>query len=504
MNWATGILGILAMLAAAYGLSRNRHAINWRLVICGLCLQIMLAIIVLRLPLGQAIFAWAGRGVEKLLSFADAGAGFVFGPLVSDPDTMVKLFGPAGAFIFAFKLVPTIIFVAALSAIAYHVGIMQWVVKHLARVIDKLMGASGAEALSNTASVFVGQIEAQLLIKPYVATLTQSELLAVMAGSMACIAGGVMAVYIQMGIPASSLMAASLMAIPGALVTAKIVMPETEVSPTQGNVELHVEKDSLNLIDAAARGASDGLRIGLNVVAMLIAFIGIIALLDYGMLALGKGLASLIDPASEYPVLWGMDLTHLTLSTVLGRLFSPIAWLLGTPAAEADMVGALMGTKMVVNEFVAYSQLSPLIRDAALSPKAITIASFALCGFANLSSIAMQIGGIGEMAPSRKGDLAKLGIKAMICGSMASYVSAALAGLLVTSDPSTAALSNNMVAFLFAAALATLIAVNVVHARGKWQRLKAVKAEGEARSSNAKNDKATSAALAAMNQPSSS
>lgn len=465
------IAGIALLLLVAIALSNNRQAINWRLIICGLCLQVILAILILRLPLGQQLFALLGQAVEKLLSFADAGAGFVFGPLVSDTEAMTEIFGPAGAFIFAFKLIPTIIFVSALASLAYHLGVMQWVVRHMAKLIDRLMGASGSEAVSNTASVFVGQIEAQLLIKPFIATLTQSELLAVMSGSMACIAGSIMAVYIQMGIPAAYLIAASLMAIPGALVISKLVMPETEESPTQGQVAIHVEKDSLNIIDAAAHGASDGLKIGLNVLAMLIAFIALIAMIDYLIGWAGVGLAAVIDPQSEYPVLFGMDLTNLTLSTILGQLFSPLAWLLGVPGNEASTIGSLMGTKIVLNEFVAYSQLSPLISDGVLSQKGITIASFALCGFANFSSIAMQIGGVGEMAPQRKGDLALLGIRALICGSMASYVSAALAGLLSPNMSATGdQLSNGWVAFIFSAAVSILIATNWAYAKGKWFR----------------------------------
>lgn len=460
-----GLLGIGLLLLAAWGMSNNRVAINWRLVICGLCLQVMLAIVILRLPLGQQVFAVLGQGVEQLLSFADAGAGFVFGPLVSDTEAMTEVFGPAGAFIFAFKLLPVIIFVSALASLAYHVGLMQWVVRHMARWIDRLMGASGGEAVSNTASVFVGQIEAQLLIKPFIATMTQSELLAIMAGSMACIAGSTMAIYVQMGIPAAYLMAASLMAIPGALVISKLVMPETETSPTQGKVALHIEQTSVNMIDAIAHGAADGLKIGLNVLAMLVAFIALVAMVDYGLGWVGTGLAQIIDPQSEYPVLWGMDLTQLNLSMLLGRLFSPLAWLLGAPGTDAATVGSLMGTKMVLNEFIAYSELAPMLGEGMLSEKGVTIATFALCGFANLGSVAMQIGGIGAMASERKSDLARLGLKAMIVGSMASYVSAALAGLLASG------LSNSWVIAMFIVALVTLIATNWAHYTNKLPAL---------------------------------
>ncbi|MBX2861740.1 MAG: hypothetical protein KTR14_10950 [Vampirovibrio sp.] len=435
MEAFTGLLGILALFGLAFLLSNNRSAINWRLVICGLSLQVMLALFILKLPLGQALFGAVGQGVEKLLSFADAGGGFVFGPLVSDPDKMIELFGPAGGFIFAFKLVPTIIFVSALVSIAYHTGLMQKVVKFVASLVYKLMGASGSEALSNSASVFVGQIEAQLLIKPYIASMTQSELLASMAGSMACIAGGVMAVYIQLGVPAEYLLAASLMAIPGALVISKIIYPETEASNTRGDVKLSIEKQSVNLIDAAARGSSEGLKIGLNVCAMLIGFIALIACADFVIALAGKSLVSIGAPSE----ILGLNLSDLAIQDILGTMFSGIAVILGVPAQDAMVVGSLMGTKMVVNEFVAYMNLSPLIAEGALDPKSVLIASFALCGFANFSSIAMQIGGIGEMAPSRKADLARLGLKAMICGTMASYVSAALAGVLMSTGESTGA-----------------------------------------------------------------
>ncbi len=428
MGHYTGLLGILGILGIAYLLSSNRSAINWRLIISGLCLQWIVALFVLKIPLGQKIFHTLGVAIEKLLSFSDLGGGFVFGPLVSQPDKMVELFGPPGAFIFAFKLVPTIIFVATLVSIAYHVGLMQRVVKFVAWLVSKLMGASGGEALSNAASIFVGQIEAQLLIKPYVPSMTQSELLAIMSGSMACIAGGVMAVYIKMGIPAEYLLTASLMAAPGALVIAKLLMPETEQSLTQGRVSLKVEKNSVNLIDAAAHGASDGLKIGLNVCAMLMAFIALIALVDFCVGQFGLFLGSVGVSLSGI----GLDVDHLSMKAILGTAFSLIAMALGVPMQDAHLVGSLMGTKMVLNEFVAFADLSPMISEAALDPKSIAIASFALCGFANFSSVAMQVGGIGEIAPTRKSDLARLGLRALMCGTMASYVSSAIAGILIT------------------------------------------------------------------------
>jgi CNT family concentrative nucleoside transporter len=427
MNSLTGIFGIFALLGIAWLLSSNRQAINWRLIISGLALQIFLAVFCLKIPLGREIFHILGHGIERLLQFSNAGAGFVFGFLVNKPGQLDSLFGPGSSFIFAFKLVPTIIFVAALVSIAYHLGLIQRLVRVVAWLVYKLMGASGSEALSNAASIFVGQIEAQLLIRPYLATMTSSELLAVMSGSMACIAGGVMAVYIQMGIPAEFLLTASVMSVPGALVMAKLVLPETQPSLTRGSVSLEIRKESVNLIDAAARGASEGLKIGLNVCAMLIGFLALIGLIDF---LIGK-LGLLLAQAGFSLASVDLNLHHLSLNGILGSLFSVVAFALGVPAKESAFVGSLMGAKMVTNEFVAYSLLAPKIATHALSPRALAIASVALCGFANFSSIAMQIGGIGEMAPSRKQDLARLGMKALLCGTMASYVSAALAGLLV-------------------------------------------------------------------------
>jgi CNT family concentrative nucleoside transporter len=427
MNPYTGLIGIVTLLGLAWLFCPNRQAINWRLVISGLALQVFLAVFCLRVPFGRESFHVLGKGIERLLDFSNAGAGFVFGFLVNKPQQLESVFGAGSSFIFAFKLVPTIIFVATLVSIAYHLGIIQRLVRVVAWAVYKVMGASGSEALSNAASIFVGQVEAQLLIKPYLATMTSSELLAVMSGSMACIAGGVMAVYIQMGIPAELLLTASVMSVPGALVISKLLLPETQASLTQGEVKLEIKKESINLIDAAAHGASDGMKIGLNVCAMLIGFLALIGFADFLIAKLGLLLAQL--GLSLQGV--GLDLRHLTLNSILGTVFSLVALILGVPAKEASFVGSLMGTKMVTNEFVAYSMLAPKIATHGLSERSLAIASVALCGFANFSSIAMQVGGIGEMAPSRKHDLARLGIKALLCGTMASYVSAALAGLLL-------------------------------------------------------------------------
>lgn len=422
-----GLVGVALILGCAYLMSNNRKAINLRLVVSGLILQLVLAVFVLKVEFGQMLFHNIGDGITQLLHFSDKGAGFVFGPLVNNPDELVKLFGPGSNYIFAFRVVPTIIFVSSLVSISYYLGLMQKLVQIVARVVAFIMGASGAEALSNAASVFVGQVEAQLLIRPYVPTMTMSELLASMAGSMACVAGGVLAVYIGLGIKASYLLTASIMAAPGALVISKIVWPETEESQTKGTIKVEVKSNQANIIDAAAHGATDGMRIGINVVAMLVAFIALIALSDaivgqLGLLLHNSGLR--LDGM-------GINLAELKLQNIFGAIFAPVAFVLGVPWSDAHTVGRLMGEKIVINEFVAYTDLAAMLKGGHnLSPQAETIATFALCGFANFSSVAIQIGGIGEIAPSRREDLARLGIKALMCGTMASYLSATLAGLL--------------------------------------------------------------------------
>ncbi|MBS1992862.1 MAG: NupC/NupG family nucleoside CNT transporter [Cyanobacteria bacterium SZAS LIN-3] len=425
-----GLVGFVVILGLAFLMSNNRKRINYRLVISGLILQFLLAVFVLKVPFGQELFRNLGAGITALLGCSDAGAAMVFGPLVNQPETLQKLFGPGADYIFAFRVIPTIIFVSSLVSISYYLGIMQRVVQVVAKVVSTIMGASGAEALSNAGSVFVGQVEAQLLIKPYVPTMTMSELLASMAGSMACVSGGVLAVYIGLGIKASYLLTASIMAAPGALVIAKIMYPETEESSTKGSVKIEVKKTNANVIDAAAHGASEGLRIGLNVVGMLIAFIAIIALCNGITGQVGLLMAKLGMNLSFL----NLDVNHLKLADVFGALFAPVAFVLGVPWSDATIVGRLMGEKIIINEFVAFTDLAAMLKDPAqhqqISAHAETIATFALCGFANLSSIAMQIGGIGEIAPSRREDLARLGVKALICGTMASYLSATVAGLL--------------------------------------------------------------------------
>jgi CNT family concentrative nucleoside transporter len=412
MERFTGLLGIVLILGVSYLMSNNRKAINYRTVGVGLLLQIGLAVFILKTETGQVTFQWLGDSINTLLGQADKGAAFVFGSLV-DRNLMSKAFGPGNEYIFFFKVVPTIIFVAVLVNMFYHLGVLQRVVSTMGKGVHWLMGVSGAEALSNVASTFVGQVEAQIMIKPYLKNMTNSELMASMTGSFACIAGGVMAVYISLGVPAAYLLAASLMAAPGALVISKIMFPETEKSETQGMVKMEINKTHANLVDAIAAGASEGLKVGLNVIAMLIVFIALIALVDLGLGHIGN---------------W-INLPELSMNLILGKVFSVFAFAMGVPSQDVEVAGALMGKKMVVNEFVAYLDMVKL--KETLDPKTIAITSFALCGFANFSSVAIQIGGIGELAPSRRSDLAKLGFKALIAGTLASYLSATLAGLLL-------------------------------------------------------------------------
>jgi concentrative nucleoside transporter, CNT family len=425
MGRFTGIIGIIVILGLAFLWSNNRKKINYRLVITGLLLQIVLAIFILKVPIGQDIFAFLGKAINKLLDFSKEGGLFVFGDLTKVTQILPEGIVKSGVFLFI--LLPTIIFVCVLVSMAYHVGLMQRVIAVLARFVHWAMRVSGSEALSNVASAFVGQVEAQIMIRPYLSGMTKSELLASMTGSMACIAGGVMAVYISMGVPASYLLAASLMAAPGALVISKIVFPETEESETKGVIKLEVKKEHSNIMDAISHGASDGMKISLNVIAMLIGVIALIALVD----ALLGYFGHFLSWTGVSLDMLGLEVDNLRLKDVVGAFFSLFAIIMGVPVSESLSVGSLMGTKMVINEFVAYSDLSPMIQQGVLSARSVVIASFALCGFANFSSIAIQLGGIGVLVPNRKADLARLGFKAMICGTMASYISASLAGILM-------------------------------------------------------------------------
>ena len=443
-----GILGIVLILSIAYLLSNNRKAINYRSVGMGLLLQALLAVFILKTPVGKKIFEWLGHAVTKVLNFSDEGARFVFGILAdqtafghvvaataanpeigAQPWSMDSLGHPIffGGFIFFFKIIPTIIFVACLVNIFYHLGVIQKLVEWLAKGMNYFMKVSGAEALSNISSAFVGQVEAQIMIKPYLKGMTMSELMASMAGSFACIAGGVMATYILFGVKAEYLIAASIMAAPGALAIAKIMYPETEKPQTQGEVKLKVGKEHSNILDAISAGCSEGLRVGMNVLAMLVGFLALIALVNFLLLKLG-GTINYMGLTKD--MLWGWDPCTLSLNTILGSVFSIFAFTMGVPWHEAPQAGALMGTKLVANEFVAYLQLKDIIASDLMSPKSVAIVSFALCGFANFSSVGIQIGGISALEPSRREDLTKLGFRALIAGTLASYLSATLAGLL--------------------------------------------------------------------------
>ncbi|WP_018611979.1 NupC/NupG family nucleoside CNT transporter [Segetibacter koreensis] len=413
-----GLIGIVLILGIAFLASNNRKRINVRLVFSGMALQVIIGILVLKVHFVTNFFHWIGRQIGHIEEFAKAGAAFVYsGVVVENPAAPSGMAGyqAPGGFVFAFSVTATIIIVCALVAIFYYLGIMQRIVAVIAKAMNFVMKVSGAEALSNVASAFVGQVEAQVMIRPYLSGMTMSELLASMSGSLACIAGGILIVYVNMGAPAEYLLTASLMAAPGALVISKIVWPETEESQTMGKVKLEVKSDYRNIIDAISHGAADGMKIAINVIAMLIGFLAIIALVNFLLGKIG-GWIHLGFP--------------LTLDWIFSKIFYPIAWSMGVPTADISKVAMLMGKKLTINEFVAFFDLTHGIKQT-LSPKGLLIVSFAICGFANFSSVGMQIGGIGALAPERRADLARLGMKALLCGTLASYLSATIAGILI-------------------------------------------------------------------------
>lgn len=416
---AFGIFGLVILVSIALAFSSKRGAIDWKLVASGISLQLLFAIIVILVPGGREFFEVLSRIFVRIISFAMDGAAFIFGPL-ADPSNL--------GFIFAFQVLPTIIFFASLMAVLYHIGLMQKIVQGMAWIMLKVMRISGAESLSVAANVFVGQTEAPLVVRPYISKMTESELFTMMVGGMATIAGGVLAAYITMlgGADeavrifyAKHLLSASIMAAPATVVIAKILKPETEQSMTRGEVKLKVEKTATNVIEAAANGAADGWRLALNVGAMLMAFIALIAMIDYPLNWIGE--------------LTGFDTATgraLSLSTILGYILSPMAWVIGVPWQDAVTVGGLIGEKVVTNEFVAYAHLNEI--QGTLSPKALLISTYALCGFANFSSIAIQIGGIGGIAPDRRSDLARLGLRAVLGGTLATMMTATIAGVLTS------------------------------------------------------------------------
>ena len=409
MGRFTGILGLLTMLGLAYAFSTNRRAIRLKTVVWGLGLQLAFAVCVLRIGAGQRLFQKAGDAVSRLLSYSYAGSQFVFGDLGKQ--------GSHLGFYFAFQVLPTIIFICAFFAVLYHFGVMQFIIKIAAWVMTRVMGASGAESLNIAASIFMGQTEAPVTIRPFLPDLTRSELMTVMTSGMAHVSGGIMAAYIAFGIEPKHLLSAVIMTAPGTLLMAKMLVPETEESKTAGRVvmpesEEKSEKEE-NLLGAVARGTTDGLHMALNIAAMLIAFLALIALADGIMGGIHQWL-------SWFPS---------SLENIFGVVFAPVAWVIGVPWHDCGVIGTLLGTRMVLNELVAFSMLGSM--KAALDPRSFTIATFALCGFANLSSIGIQIGGIGALAPNKKSELARLGIRAMLAGTMANLMSASIAGMLL-------------------------------------------------------------------------
>jgi len=414
-----GVIGIIVILMIAYLFSNNKSKINHRLVMSGLLLQLTIGFLILKIPAITSFFQLLGKGMGKIEQFARQGAAFVYGGIAATTPAGVTDF-TNGGFVFAFNVTATIILVCVIVALFYHFGIMQRIISVIAKAMNFIMRVSGAEALSNVASAFVGQVEAQVMIRPYLATMTKSEILASMSGSLACIAGGILIVYANMGAQAGmdlapKLITASLMAAPGALVIAKIIFPETEVSQTMGQVKLEVKSQYSNTIDAITHGAGDGFKIAMNVIAMLIGFIALISLIDWSLLKIGH--------------IFNADL-NLSLNFIFGKLFYPMAWAMGIPGADIQNAATLLGQKLTINEFVAFKSLTskvvPIVTD-----KGLLIVSIAICGFANFSSVGMLIGGIGELAPSRRKDLAELGLKALLCGTLASYLSASIAGILV-------------------------------------------------------------------------
>jgi concentrative nucleoside transporter, CNT family len=406
MGRYTGILGLLTMLALAYIFSTNRRAIRLKTVLWGLGLQITLAIFVLRVQAGERLFQRIGDGAKHLLDFSYYGSEFLFGEIGKQQSSL--------GFIFAFQVLPTIIFIAAFFAVLYHLGIMQLIIRAGAWVMTTIMGASGAESLNLVASIFMGQTEAPLTIRPFLPELTQSELMTIMTSGMAHVSGGMMAAYIYAGgADAKNLITAVIMTAPGTLLISKMLVPETGQPLTAGKVQMPPTEKEPNVLGAIARGTIDGLHLALNVGAMLITFIALLALVNAIM-------GWIHIHISWFPY---------SLQEVFGWIFAPIAWLIGVRWHDAPAIGNLLGTRMVVNEFVAFSQLKPM--KPVLDPRSFIIAQFALCGFANLSSIGIQIGGIGALAPNKRGDLARLGFRAMLAGTMANLMSASIAGMLL-------------------------------------------------------------------------
>jgi concentrative nucleoside transporter, CNT family len=402
VNRLAGLLGLGVFVALAWAVSTDRRAIRWKTVAWGMGLQALFGLLILKTPPGQALFRALGDGFTRLIAFTDDGARFVWGWLYRNP-------AGARAPVFLIDLLMVVVFFSALMSLLYHLGLMQRIIAGVAWVMRRTMGTSGSETLSAAANIFVGQTEAPLVVKPYLDTMTRSELHAVMVGGFATIAGSVLGIYVSFGLDAGHLIAASVMSAPAALVAAKLFMPETEASVTAGEVKVKLERPGANAFDAVCVGATDGLKLALNVVAMLLAFVSILAMINWGL---------------------GKLLPGFTLQRVLGWLLAPLAWLLGVPARDCGTVGSLLGTRMVLTEFVAYFDLM----KADVSARAYVICAYAFCGFANVPSIAVQIGGISALAPGRRADLARLGLRAMLAGTLASFFTACIAGALLSDE----------------------------------------------------------------------
>ena len=415
------LLGWPAMLLLAWAISYHRKQFPWRTVIWGLGLQFALALMILKTPWGGALFEFAGKVIQKLIHFSNEGTKFVFGPL-ADSDLLADKFGPGNSVVFAILIVGTVVIVSALSSLFYHWGILQRVVRAVAWVMRKAMRTSGSETLSAAANIFMGQTEAPLVIRPYVPRMTRSELMTIMVCGMAHIAGGVAAVYAEMGYragyhnTAGHLLTASVLNCPAALMIAKIMLPETEQSETAGSAPATVPRTTANSVDAICRGAGDGFFLSLNICAMLIAFIAVIALANYVL---------------AYPQYHFGVATPVTMQNIFGWINAPFAWLMGVPWHDCTAIGQILGERIVLNEFVGYLDLTSHAKELALDPRSFTIATYALCGFANFSSIAIQVGGIGSLAPERRSEMAKIGLRAMVGGLLASYMTATIAGILL-------------------------------------------------------------------------
>jgi concentrative nucleoside transporter, CNT family len=407
------LLGLVVFIGIAWAMSANRRKFPWRAVLWGVGLQFTVGFLILKTSAGAAVFDFFQRGVTKLIGFADEGSKMVFGPMANTGLLTEKL-GPGNGFIFVITVTATIILVAALSSVLYHYGILQLVVRGTAWVMQRLMRTSGSESLAAAANIFMGQTEAPLVIRPYLPTMTRSEILALMTGGMATIAGGVLAAYVAFGISAGHLLTASVMSAPAALLIAKVMLPEMEKSETAAGASAKIPRETINGLDALCRGASDGVMLAINVMAMLIAFVAVVALSNY-LVSLG------LRPFGIH--------AEAPLQTLFGWVNAPFAWLMGIPTKDCVAIGGILGERIVLNEFIGYLSLAKC--SPTLNPRSYTLATYALCGFANFSSIAIQIGGIGSLVPTRRADLAKLGLRAMIAGLLACYLTATIAGMLI-------------------------------------------------------------------------